>query len=420
MQQEPAPKSLFSTDPAPAVQPGTPAALPYKSLDAEILLESIPQEAAEQIVAEWRQARDDVKKGPPKPSSIATYHENSRTLEIRYSNEMDSDEGILNPVDIIKRLFRHSASISPATWRLYRSGFLYTMDERAQHFALKGQPQPTLIRALAALIVVSAKPYGAGRPPAARAARDKSIPAKQFDKIITHLATAYSERNQWARRSQSFAMATIATGLRPTEWVNAQIRPALPSEVPLGQAEAGWLAVVVDTAKRKAGEPDWVRTIVVEPGVYQIHVRQHYEEIQTALASRADAHEAAKNYSRRCSTALGRACKELWPTGVRGKSPIRITLYSLRHQARANVAAAYGAFVAAAMMGHSPWMGENWYTGKHRANSYSGPRKVRSAGIPVALPGHDVLDKAAQFEQNPALLKRLAASDDDVIDAERL
>jgi hypothetical protein len=65
-------------------------------------------------------------------------------------------------------------------------------------------------------------------------------------------------------------------------------------------------------------------------------------------------------------------------------------------------------------------MGENWYTGKHRANSYSGPRKVRSAGIPVALPGHDVLAKAAQFEQNPALLKRLAAPDDDDIDAERI
>ena len=397
-----------------------------KTLDAETLLENMPQDAAEQIVAEWRQAREDAKKGPPKASSIATYHENSRTLEIKYSNELNSDDGILSPVDIIRRLFLHSSTISPATWRLYRSGFLYTMDERAKQFALKGQPQPTLIRALAALIVVSAKPYGESRASAARAAlekprttRDKSIPAKQFDKIITHLATAYSERNQWARRSQSFAMASIATGLRPTEWVNALIRPALPSEVPRGESDVGWLAIVVDTAKRKAGEPDWVRTVIVEPGVYQIHVRQHYEEIQAALAQRADAHDAAKNYSRRCSAALGRACKELWPTGVKGKKPIRITLYSLRHQARANVAAAYGAFVAAAMMGHSPWVGENWYTGKHRANAYSGPRKVRNAGIPVALPGHDVLEKAAEFEQNPALLKRLATPEDDDIEAER-
>jgi hypothetical protein len=419
MQPEPAPQFQAQSTTVSAITEGTPSALALKSTDAQTLLANMTQATAEQIVAEWRQARELAKKGAPKATSIATYHENSRTLEIKYSHEMNSEDGILSPVDIIRGLFLHSASISPATWRLYRSGFLYTMDERAQHFEQRGQPQPTLIRALATLIVVSAKPYGAGRPQGVRAVRDKSIPAKQFDKIITHLATAYSERNQWARRSQSFAMATIATGLRPTEWVNAVIRPALPAEVPLGEAEAGWLAVVVDTAKRKAGEPDWERTIVVEPGVYQIHVRQHYEEIQAALAARADAHDAAKSYSRRCSTALGRACKELWPDGVRGKSPIRITLYSLRHQARANVAAAYGAFVAAAMMGHSPWMGKNWYTGKHRANAYSGPRKVRNAGIPVALPGEDVLAKAAQFEQNPALLKLLAVPDDD-IESERI
>lgn len=426
MQEQPAAHNEVPRNPAPLAQGDMPTALALKTVDAETLLANMAQDTAEQIVAEWRRAREDAKKGPPKPGSIATYHENSRTLEIKYSNELNSEDGILSPVDIIKRLFLHSATISPATWRLYRSGFLYTMDERAKQFALKGQPQPTLIRALAALIVVSAKPYGESRASAARASlekpratRDKSIPAKQFDKIITHLATAYSERNQWARRSQSFAMASIATGLRPTEWVNAVTRPALPSEVPPGESEAGWLAVVVHTAKRKAGEPDWVRTVIVEPGVYQIHVRQHYEEIQAAIALRADPHDAAKNYSRRCSAALGRACKELWPTGSRGKKPIRITLYSLRHQARANVAAAYGAFVAASMMGHSPWVGENWYTGKHRANAYSGPRKVRNAGIPVPVPGHDVLEKAVEFEQNPALLRRLAVPDDDETEAER-
>lgn len=423
MQHESAPQTQASSRPRPAAHVGTPTALALKDLDAESLLENMPQDAAEQIVAEWRQAREDTGMGNPNPRSIATYEKNSRMLEIKYSNEMHSEDGILNPVDIIRRLFLHSASISAATWRLYRSGFVYTMNERAQQCAQQGQPQPSLIRALAALIVVSAKPYGAGRPPAPygagrppapRPARDKSIAAKQFDKVITHLATAYIERNQWARRSQSFAMATIATGLRPTEWVNAVIRPAKSTEVPLGESEVGWLAVVVHTAKRKAGEPDWERTIVVEPGVYQIHVRQHHEEIQAALAIRPDPHDAAKIYSRRCSAALGRACRELWPTGVRGRNPTRITLYSLRHQARANVAAAYGPFVAAAMMGHSPYVGENWYTGKHRANAYTGPRKVRSAGIPVALPGHDVLEKAAQFEQNPALLKLLTEPDDDI------
>lgn len=410
MQQATATQSPGFSQPRPTAQGGTPTALALKSIDAETLLENMPQDAAEQIVAEWRQARADASMGAPNVRSLKTYETNSRILEIKYSNEMQADD-ILNLVDIIRRLFLHSASISAATWRLYRAGFLHTMNQRALQCESLGQPQPTLLRALAALIVVSSKPYGAGRPRAKRPARDKSIPAKKFDKVITHLATAYSERNQWARRSQSFAMATIATGLRPTEWVNAVIRPATASEVPMGESEAAWLAVVVDTAKRKAGEPDWERTIVVEPGVYQIHVRQHFEEIQSVINTKSDPHEAVRNYSQRCSRALGRACRELWPAPVQGKDPIRITLYSLRHQARANVAAAYGTFVAAAMMGHSPYVSQNWYTGKHRANAYAGPRKVRSAGIPVAVPGHDVLAKAAVFEQNPALLTALASED---------
>lgn len=413
MHQETTLKSFVPPKPI-SMAPGTsPTALALKTLDAETLLENIPQDAAEQIVFEWRQARVLAGMGDPNARSIATYVANSRMLEIKYSNEVHAEEGILSPVDIIKRLFLHSANISAATWRLYRSGFIFTMNERAQTCALQGLPQPTLMRALGALIVVSAKPYGAGRPPVARVSRDKSIPAKEFDKVITHLATAYSERNHWARRAQSFAMATIATGMRPTEWVNAKVRPALPAEVPRGEPEAGWIAVVVDTAKRKSGEPDWERTIIVEPGVYQIHVRQHYEELQSALLSRQDPHDAAKNYSRRCSSAMGRACKELWPVSTRGKNPIRITLYSLRHQARANVAAAYGGFVAAAMMGHSPYVGNNWYTGKHRANSFAGPRKVRHGGIPVPVPGEDVLQMAANFEMNSALLSALGNVEDD-------
>lgn len=400
----------------------SPTALALKDLDAETLLENMPQEAAEQIVSEWRLARQSAQMGQPNVRSAATYHANSLMLEFKYSNNLYSEDGILSPLDIVRGLFLHSATLSASTWRIYRSGFIYTMNERAQQCALQGQPQPSLVRALAALIAVSTKPYGASRLPrsANRPTRDKSIPAKQFDKVITHLATAYTERNQWARRSQSFAMATIATGLRPTEWVNATIRSAQRSEVPRGESETGWLAVVVATAKRKAGEPDWERTIVIEPGVYQIQVRQHFEEIQAALAPQDDPHAVVKNYSRRCSAALGRACKELWPVRERGPRPIRITLYSLRHQARANVAAAYGAFVAAAMMGHSPHTGVNWYCGAHRANSFTGPRKVRNAGIPVALPGHDVLEKAALFERNPALLKALAEPHDDMTDVEIL
>ena len=100
------------------------------------------------------------------------------------------------------------------------------MDERARELEAAGIPHPTLIRALAMLLIVAAKPYGADLLPPRPPSRGKSIKSRDFDRIITHQATNYAEKNQSARRAQSFAMATIATGLRPTEWVGAKLRDA--------------------------------------------------------------------------------------------------------------------------------------------------------------------------------------------------
>lgn len=392
----------------------TPTAAALKTMDPEDLIENIPQEAAEQIVSEWRAARETP--GLPKANdkSVKLYRENTKMLELKYSRDNNVDIGVLSPVDIIKNFFIHSRALSPETWKLYRAGFLHTMNERAIEFAGQDRPQPTLIRALASLIVVSGKPYNDERPPTIRGKRTKSLPARDFDRIITHLATAYSEQNRVARRAQSFAMATIATGLRPIEWLRASLRQATEEEVPKGESPASWLAIDVDTAKRKTGEPDWKRTILVEPGVYQIHVRQHVEAMHAFIAAETGSADPAKNYSRRCSLALRRACEELWPqTNKPGKQPLRVTLYTLRHQARANIASAYGGFVAASMMGHTPGTSQSCYAGKHRANTSSGPRKVRNAGIPVPVPGQNVLAKAQEFEMNPTLMQQSADQQDD-------
>lgn len=389
----------------------TPTAASLKGCDPDFLLDHLEQEVAEQTVLEWRQMRQQSGAPQAQAKTNALYNKNTTMLEIKYGVENNCDPGLLTPVDILKKLFSHSRQISPAAWRVYRAGFLHVMNERARAFEDQGLPQPTLIRALAALIVVSSPPYAPVRAQRKRVSRTKSIKAADFDKIITHLATAYSERNQVARRAQSFAMSTIATGLRPSEWANATLRPAAQAEVPPGEPAAGWLALEVGTAKRKQGEPDWKRTIIVEPGIYAIHIRQHYDAMHEFLASESGAEDPVTNYLKRASRALKRACVELWPKATRGQAPVRITLYTLRHQARANVAAAFGGFVAAAMMGHSPSTGENWYSGKHRAHSSS--RKVRNAGVPVPIPGQDVLQKANEFMNNPDMMQEFGTSDDD-------
>lgn len=387
-----------------------PSAVAFRDMPPDHRLVHMHQAAADEIVREWRAARaNDPRR--PQQKTIDRYEQNTRMLEMKYAHEHNNEPEAMSPLDVMRHFFAHSRDLAPDSWRLYRAGFLHTFDMRAVELEKQGLPQPTMIRALAALIVTSQKPYTGDRVRATRKARTKSVRAADFDRIITHLATAYSERNQTARRAQSFAMATIATGLRPIEWVNAKLRPAEAAEVARGENPAAWLAIEVDTAKRKNDEPDWKRTILVGPGIYQIHVRQHYEGIHSFLASDPDSEDPTDNYTQRCTNALNRACKELWPRTTRGQAPIRITLYTLRHQARANVAAAYGGFVAAAMMGHSVHTGENHYSGKHRANTGAGPRQ-RQTGIPVPAPGQDVLAKAMEFQNNPALMEAAPSIDD--------
>jgi len=395
----------------------SPTAAALRSSDPEILLDQLPLELASQILAEWRSSRATEGVPPPMKKTVDLYSHNSEMLEHKYSRENQVEVGMLSPVDIVKHLFVHSKLLAPATWNLYRHSFLHTMNVREQELANQGLPQPSLVRALAALIVASRKPMADPRANgsgalATRRPRTKSVSASDFEKLINHLATGYSARNLRPIKAQSFAMAILATGLRPAEWTRTSIRPARADEVPPGDSADGWIALEVDTAKRRDDEPGWKRTILVEPGLYQVHVRQHHAQLHAFLNSNPTAEDPSSNYSVRCSRALKKACEELWPESRRGKAPVRVTLYTLRHQARANIAAAYGGFVAAAMMGHSPHTGENWYSGKHRANNLSMLRRVRNVGVPVPVPGMDVLLQAQEFENNPALMESTASSDE--------
>jgi hypothetical protein len=394
-----------------------PTAAALRNVDPEILLDQLPLELATQILAEWRASRATEGVPPPVKKTVDLYARNSEMLEHKYSREAQVEVGLLSPVDIVKQLFVHSKLLAQSTWNLYRHGFLHTMNAREQALVEQGLPQPSLVRALAALIVASKKPMADPRSLGApqvssRRPRTKSVSAADFEKLINHLATGYSTRNLRPLKAQSFAMAILATGLRPAEWARTTIRPARADEVPHGESPEGWIALEVDTAKRKDDEPGWKRTIVVEPGLYQVHIHQHHDQLHAFLNSNPTAEDPATNYSVRCSRALKKACEELWPEARRGKAPVRVTLYTLRHQARANIAAAYGGFVAAAMMGHSPHTGENWYSGKHRANNLSMLRRVRNAGVPVPVPGMDVLLQAQEFENNPALMESAGHSDE--------
>lgn len=373
--------------------------LALRAMDPEALLANMIYEVAEQIVNDWRVSRADPSIPQAQTKAVNQYRRIAIMLETRFSQEKDLEYGFLNPIDLTKMFIANATEWSKAAWKIYRQSLMHVFNERAILMDQKGMPQKSLITALAALIVVSKHPYldqvnlkklAKGK----REGRVKSIRARFFDQLITHLATAYPPQNKNAKRAQSFALATIATGLRPSEWLTTTLRPATPADMPDNESPDGWLALHVKTAKRKEGEDDWYRTILVEPGAFQTHIRIHYDNIVEASEKSPDVVEPDRNYIRRCSSVMAQACKVLWP-----EQPDRwITLYSLRSQARANIALAHGTYIAAAMLGHSPSKSVRYYAGSQRANT----RRLTglapsSSGIPVPLPGPDTLVKAAEF-----------------------
>ena len=383
----------------------SPTAQALKGMDPESMLANMPIDLVNTIVSEWREARSVPGLAAAGTSTITQYSINAERLERKYSEINNVEYGLLNPIDFVKSLFFHAQDLSAASWNLYRHSVLHIMNARALEMDAKGHPQKSLMTAIASLIVATKKPGSVEttgvelKKP--KLGRPKSIRFKYFVELVTHLAVGFPPVNLSARRAQSFAMATLATGLRPFEWKSATLRDATPAEMASLGSNEDWLAVDVVTAKRKENEEDWLRTLLIPPGQYQIHIRQHYDSFQSYVVQSRASDNPEKLYIRQCSAVMTAACKQLWP-----KHPERrFTLQTLRSQSRANFASRHGAHIAAAMLGHSPETSKSYYAGSQRANL---PRKGAAAkhgDVPIPVPGKNVMDKADEFIRR----ERLAA-----------
>jgi hypothetical protein len=380
----------------------SPTAQAMKGMDPEAVLANMPAELAITIVSEWRQARQAPGLPAAGGSTISQYTANAERLERKYSDEYNVEYGLLNPIDFAKALFLHAQELSPSSWNLYRHSVLHVMNARGAELEAKGFPQKSLFTAMAALIVATKKP-GSPKPgtteilgliaPKKAISRPKSITHKYFVALVTQLATAFPAVNLSARRAQSFAMATLATGLRPAEWLQAELRKPMDQELENLGPDNGWLALDVVTAKRKDNEEEWIRTLLIPPGPYQNHIRQHYEAFKSYVGDSKAQETPEKLYIRQCSTVMTTACQQLWP-----KNPERrFTLKTLRSQARANFASKHGAHIAAAMLGHSPETSMSYYAGKQRANLLRRPGISSYGDLPVPVPGKNVMEKANEF-----------------------
>jgi len=404
----------FQHSQAPTIRQVMPAPSPtaqaLKGMDPEAMLANMPIDLVNTIVSEWRAARSAPGIAAAGESSVTQYSINTERLERKYSEENNVEYGLLSPVDFVKSLFFHAQDLSAASWNLYRHGVLHIMNARALEMDAKGHPQKSLMTAIAALIVATKKPGSVETTAAAlrkpKPGHPKSISSKYFTELVTHLAVGFDAVNLSARRAQSFAMATLATGMRPVEWKSAILRQPTAAEMENLSSKDDWLAIDVVTGKRKENEEEWVRTLLIPPGQYQIHIRQHFDSFHSyVFQSKARNIQPEKLYIRHCSAMMTTACQQLWP-----KHPDRrFTLMTLRSQARANFASIHGGHIAAAMLGHSPETSMSYYAGKQRANLSKRGTAIKHGDIPVPVPGKNVLLKAEEFMRRARVLAQQSA-----------
>lgn len=380
----------------PPISKSSPTAKENQDLDPEVFLNNLVPYISERIVTEWREARKQPGIPRAQKGSIDTYYRHTLMLESRYAAEMGIDLEDLNPIETVRRFFYSATRLSPAAWKIYRYGLLYVLNDRAEMLARQNHPHKSTLQALAALITFPKKPYSDERAPQEKRVRVKTVRSAHYEQLMRELYMGRTAKKKSVARTRAFAAATLATGLRPSEWDGAELRPARQEEVPAGTDPAGWMALVVNTTKRKDYEAQWVRTIILEPGIHQIIIQEHMN-LRNKFISESTEQDAGSRYTRRCSTSLSSACAALWPA----KPERWITLYTLRSQARANIASQFGAFVAAAMLGHSVAKSQRFYGGMQLANLPRGG-KNKSGLTPVPFPGPDCLAMAQEMQRRQA------------------
>lgn len=372
--------------------PATPqTVLQYREMDQEEFLENIDLDVAQRIVDEWRAANISVDAPQATQKTQNAYQGNHVRLCHMYAKELGIEVDAIDPVQIVRQFFLHATKLSSASWKIYRFSLRHIFNQQAEILQKQNRPHGKLLRALAALITYNKKHHddARGEEYAGKQVRVKSIGLDHFERLLDELANGPEATSIRVQRTQAFAIATIATGMRPGEWLDTIIRDATEMDFVDGTNPEGWTALVINTSKRKQTEVPWVRTILIQPGHYQVHIHQHVRMVKHFLEKTNGTYPFETQYIQKCTSTLTKAARRLWP-----KNPERwITLYSLRSQARANLVSVHGADIGAAMLGHSPEKSSRFYAGSHRANL---PRGGAGAFM-LPKPGIDCLVKAGEF-----------------------
>lgn len=345
-------------------------------IEPEALFRVIDEATASRIILHWEAQRGD--------RSIRTermYEQKTGQFMRACARQANCDgPSEISPIQVVSWLFQRSERLSEAAWISYRSALLhFTAKQRTDHLQ-RGLECDLHTIALAALIVVDQPPEFDSRPTAERpTARCNAISQERIETLCRWLL---DHPSKFAEPAVTFAEVTRLTGMRPDEWKDVEV---FPNSAVVDEDDREF-ALVINTSKRKMDEAPIIRTLWIATSEARSVVRQQLAHVRTLAEMDCCGRKRSPldNYVRKVSACLGLASRILWPDDE------RVTLYTFRHQARADFVAAFGEPLAAAILGHGTDVSRKWYAPGRKG------RKGVSLGI---RPGDDVRARAAMLNQ---------------------
>lgn len=267
-----------------------------------------------------------------RPSTIKSYMERTEALknQVRATYNLDASTNV-DPRLLVGWLSERKPSYSSATWRQYKSACLCSLENELDLLDERDDPTPW-IDSIETLKQIDSDGTGA-KSEKTSSKKLKRFSNQDFEKLELYLN---SKPHEMHKALIKWLKSGIWTGLRPSEWANAE-----------------WIningtpALLVQNAKHSNGRAHGkTRTVIMH------RMSKDEQEIVKEHLDLVHRWSSSGNFDRKyhsCAQKLYLAARKLWP-----KRSKHITLYSTRHQFVADAKASnLNLSEIAALMGHA-------------------------------------------------------------------
>jgi hypothetical protein len=332
-------------------------------------VEGVDEIQLDQILAVVQEIRYPVELGTINTYSIDISRMVKYSLDKKYGENVADDDVFVTYEEIVDDLFNRD-DLEVSSKNTYGSALLYALLDQVDK---EGVPE--------AIIYLRVQMSNGKVEPRKRPKGPISLPKADLDMLVNYLdAKAKRKDSLWHKHVKVMLLATLATGIRPIEWLSAKWTGDDKVAVQVLTAKSHASTAPFDRNKKASKYPEMssskqlpqTRDIPVNDPSDRLMIDSHMKIISEFVSS---GEMVFKDFHKHYVQVMTRACKDLW-LGQK-----KYSIYSGRKQFSANKKAEVGIIVTATLMGHSRPDSPSASSYGNAKQAYFKPVKIRQRNI---------------------------------------